>query len=330
MSREELRNVAKKIATFRKVLLFPHVNMDGDSLGSSFALCLGLRQLGLEAFIYAGQTVPHNLDFLGEGCLTEKPPFSGEEYLSLLIDCGSRSRVPGREAVFDAGCAHACIDHHASVENDTAFDFSYIEPKSAATGELIYMVLRDLGVTMTLPMAEAVYTALSTDTGSFQHSNTTARTHCIAAELHEVEGFSCKKIASLIYDRNSLASMKLEGRVFEVLHSYCDGALLVSRVTQDMLRKTGCTMEDADRMVSRLQSIDGAEVSCLLKEQEDGIIRGSLRAKSYMNVAAVAERFGGGGHLRAAGFRKEGTVDEIEHLVTDALIRSFREENHEG
>lgn len=330
MSREQLREVAKKMAAFRKVLLFPHVNIDGDSLGSSFALCTGLRQLGCDAYIYAGQTVPHNLDFLGEGCLTEEPPFQGEDYLSLLVDCGSRSRISGREEVFDAGSAHACIDHHASVENDTTFDFAYIEPESAATGELIYQVLQDLDVEITLPIAEAVYTAISTDTGSFQHSNTTARTHRIAAALHEVNGFSCKKIASLIYDRNSLASMKLEGRVFEALHSYCDGALLVSRVTQEMLRETGCTMEDADRMVSRLQSIDGAEVSCLLKEQEDGIVRGSLRAKSYIDVASVAERFGGGGHLRAAGFRREGTVDEVEALVTEALIQSFRKEDHEG
>ena len=91
MSREQLREVAKKMAAFRKVLLFPHVNMDGDSLGSSFALCTGLRQLGCDAYIYAGQTVPHNLNFLGEGCLTEEPPFQGEDYLSLLVDCGSRS-----------------------------------------------------------------------------------------------------------------------------------------------------------------------------------------------------------------------------------------------
>ena len=178
-----MNDTVKSIATLLKdldgILIYPHINMDGDALGSSTALCLALRYLGKKAYVMINEPVPKNLDFLECDCTTNDDSVLDEVQLSLMLDCNSMNRIPGREEAWNRGKLKGCIDHHMSKSTDIRFDFVRSEPKSAATGEIVYNIIKALGVPISIDIANCIFAAITTDTGNFQHSNTTARSHDI-------------------------------------------------------------------------------------------------------------------------------------------------------
>jgi phosphoesterase RecJ-like protein len=320
-----LNDTIKSIATIMKdldgILIFPHMNMDGDALGSSTALCLALRSLGKKAYIMINEPVPKNLDFLECGCTTNDDSVLDDVQLSVMVDCNGLDRIQGREEVWKRGRLKGCIDHHATKAKDMRYDFSRVEPKSAAAGEIIYNIIKALGVTIDLDMANAIFTAITTDTGNFQHSNTTSRSHEIAGHLYKIEGFNSKAISALIYDRRSKNAIRMESKVLENLNFYADGKLVVGRVTQDLLRECECTMDEADGIIQKMMSIDGVEGACLFKET-DHSIRASLRGRSYANMEKAAAKYGGGGHMLAAGCSFYVPMPEVEELFIPELIEA--------
>ena len=322
-ARTDLNDTIKSIATIMRdldgILIFPHINMDGDALGSSTALCLALRSLGRKAYVMINEPVPKNLDFLECGCTTDDDSILEDVQLSIMLDCNGMNRIPGREAAWERGRLKGCIDHHQTKAKDIRYDFSRIEPKSAATGEIVYNIIKALGVGITLDMANAIFTAITTDTGNFQHSNTTSRSHEIAGHLYRIEGFNSKVISALIYDRRSKNAIRMEGKVIDGLEFYADGKLAVGRVTQKLLDECGCTMDEADGIIQKMMSIDGVEGACLFKETERGV-RASLRGRSYANMAAAAAQFGGGGHYLAAGCSFSEPIEEAEKKFIPVLI----------
>jgi phosphoesterase RecJ-like protein len=320
-----LNDTIRSIATIMKdlddILLFPHINMDGDALGSCTALCLALRQLGKRAYVMISEPVPKNLDFLECGCTTTDDSVLDDVQLSVMVDCNGLDRIQGREEVWKRGRLKGCIDHHATKAKDMRYDFSRVEPKSAAAGEIIYNIIKALGVTIDLDMANAIFTAITTDTGNFQHSNTTSRSHEIAGHLYKIEGFNSKAISALIYDRRSKNAIRMESKVLENLNFYADGKLVVGRVTQDLLRECECTMDEADGIIQKMMSIDGVEGACLFKET-DHSIRASLRGRSYANMEKAAAKYGGGGHMLAAGCSFYAPMPEVEELFIPELIEA--------
>ena len=307
------------------ILIFPHINMDGDALGSSTALCLALRDLGKNAYVMVKEPIPKNLDFLDFGCTTEDDSVMDDVQLSLMIDCNGMNRIPGREAAWERGRLKGCIDHHATSSKDIRFDFKRIEPHSAATAEIIYRLIKDLGAEITLDIANSIFTAITTDTGNFQHVNTTSRSHEIAGHLYKVEGFNSKTISALIYDRKSMEALQLESAVLANLDFYANGRIAVGRVTQDMLKKFGCTMDEADGIIQRMMSIDNVEGACLMKEAGENNIRASLRGRSYINMSKIAASFGGGGHYLASGCSFKTSLDEALEQLIPALIEGLND-----
>lgn len=323
-----MNDTIKSIATILRdldgILIFPHINMDGDALGSATALCLALRSLGKKAYIMINEPVPKNLDFLECGCTTCDDSVLDDVQLTVMVDCNGMNRIPGREAAWERGRLKGCIDHHQTKAKDIRYDFSRIEPKSAATGEIIYNIVKALGVTITLDMANAIFTAITTDTGNFQHSNTTSRSHEIAGHLYRIEGFNSKVISALIYDRRSKNAIRMESRVIEDLDFYADGRLAVGRVTQQLLKECGCTMDEADGIIQKMMSIDGVEAACLFKETEQSV-RASLRGRSYANMAGAAANFGGGGHFLAAGCTFHDPIEEAGKKLIPVLIEAVNQ-----
>ena len=212
-----MNDTIKSIATIMKdldgILLFPHINMDGDALGSCSALCLALRSMGKKAYVMINEPVPKNLDFLEYGCCTDDDSVLDDVQLSLMIDCNGINRITGREKAWERGRLKGCIDHHATKAKEIRYDFARIEPKSAAAGEIIYNIIRAMGVEISLDIANCIFAAITTDTGNFQHSNTTSRSHEIAGHLYKIEGFNSKSISALIYDRRSKEAIRLESEV---------------------------------------------------------------------------------------------------------------------
>lgn len=318
-----MNDTIKSIATIMKdldgILLFPHTNMDGDALGSCTALCLALRSLGKKAYIMINEPVPKNLDFLECGCTTDDDSVLDDVQLSLMIDCNGMNRITGREKAWERGRLKGCIDHHATKAKEIRYDFARIEPKSAAVGEIIYNIIRALGVEITLDIANSIFTAITTDTGNFQHSNTTSRSHEIAGHLYKIEGFNSKVISALIYDRRSKEALRMESEVIADLNFYADGKLAVGKVTQKLLNESGCTLDEADGIIQKMMSIDGVEGACLFKETETNV-RASLRGRTYANMASAAQKFGGGGHMLAAGCTFFMPLEEAEKQLIPVLI----------
>lgn len=320
MLNDSYRVVAQNLLKANKILIFPHVNMDGDCLGSSAALCIALRELGKEAYVLADKITPHNLDFLESGVVTRDENIFDEYDLAMLVDCGAKSRIGERSLIFEKGARKGVIDHHSTSGEEECFDFGVIEPSSAATAELVYLIIAEMNVAVTLEIAKCIYAAINTDTGSFQHSNTTRRTHQIVTELYSIKGFNASEITDLLYKRQSIPSMRLEGCIIEGMKTYNDGALAIGCVTQEMLKATGATMSDSEGVVQKILGIEGAEVACLLKEDAPERIRASLRAQSYINVAEIAIKFGGGGHIRAAGCTLNCNIEEALEKISQAII----------
>lgn len=318
---DTIKSIATIMSDLDGILLFPHVNMDGDALGSCSALCLALRSLGKRAYVMINEPVPKNLDFLECGCCTDDDSVLEDVQLSLMLDCNGLGRIPGRESAWARGRLKGCIDHHATAFKDIRYDFARIEPKSAATGEIVYRLIKDLGAEITLDIANCIFAAITTDTGNFQHSNTTSRSHEIVGHLYKVEGFNSKEISALIYDRRSKEALKLESAVIAGLDFYADGRIAVGRVTQAMLGEYGCTMDEAEGIIQRVMSIEGVEGGCLFKETQTNV-RASLRGRTYINMEKVARTFGGGGHVLAAGCTFDLPLENAESRLIPELIEA--------
>lgn len=331
-----------------KIFLFPHVNMDGDALGSSAALCGALRKLGKTAYILTEDDTAYNIEFLDRGyCVRvdgggsaqacDADSVTGSDAASVLggsapdvcvcMDCGSTDRFTLRADIFNSGKMSICIDHH--VTSKPNFDMNYIDGNAAATGEIVYDLIKELEALsarelIDTEIGEAIFSALATDTGNFQYSNTTAKSHRIAAELLELgvdENGACIKI----YQNSKLSRIKLNAAAVERMRMFAGGRAAAATVTQDMLGACDAEMSEADGIVETMRNIRGVEVSVLLKEYAADEIKVSMRAKSYADVAAVAAKFGGGGHIRAAGCTLRMPIGEAENIITEAVSEALQE-----
>ncbi len=335
-----IREIAEKIMGCESILLFPHINMDGDAMGSGAALCGALRKMGKRSYVAIEDGIAENLQFLDKGFCTpvnggeaflpseDKDFFTGEKRpdLCICIDCGDAGRFEGRKELFFSGKSQICIDHHATSEPFA--DLNYIDPSACATAEIIYELLRELelltGMELMDPeIGEAVLSGIMTDTGNFQYSNTTAKSHQIAAELLTL-GVDCNAAAVRLFQNVRLERIRLSAAVLDQMKLFADGCCAIAAVTQEQLLRTGAEPCDADGIVETLRSIRGVETAVLLKESPDGKIKVSMRAKARMNVAEIAAEFGGGGHIRAAGCTLLMSMEEAEKQMRERVEAAFR------
>ncbi|MDR2156993.1 MAG: 30S ribosome-binding factor RbfA [Clostridiales Family XIII bacterium] len=321
--------LAEVIAQAGSVYVFPHENMDGDTFGSSVALCLALKALGKKCGVIINEKIPDILRFIENGCAVfsdnadgwdeEISARAGEEGrrdgssqgypdLAIMADVGEATRLSGGEALFYNAAVTVCIDHHAYGKADC--DYNLIDVRASATSEIVYELLQAMGVPADGRIAEALYVGLVTDTGRFQYSNTTEKTHRIAAELLTA-GVSPNKVSAEIYQSFRPEKLYLEHAVMGTMTVVSEGKGVIAHMTREMLAQTGALEEETEGIAEKLRSIRGVEVSAFIRETGDGRTKGSLRAKSYYNVAALAERFGGGGHTEAAGFSSQRPLSEV-------------------
>lgn len=291
-------DIVRCINEAQRILIFTHANMDGDAMGSSQALCHVLRHMGKECYILLEDEIPKYLDVLHEhdDFYVSKAPWKAD--LAAAVDCGDESRIEKRLDAYRDAKLRICVDHHIPKEDFA--DYSVVEPEAAASGILIYELIKALGAEIDKHIAEDLYAAISTDTGSFMYHNTDARTHIVAADLYSY-GIDHVKICNAIYATFPLAQLRIEGRSLENLQIFADGKAVISYITQDEIKGFGGTYEYADTCIDRLRTIEGVEVACMIKENEEGEYKVSLRSKNYADVNAVAVLFGGGGHKMASG-----------------------------
>ena len=309
-----LSQVVELIENKDRFAITSHVRPDGDSLGSSLGLFWLLRALDKDVEVIMRDAAPHSYQKLpGAGEIHVTPAVDREYDGVFVIECSDIDR-PGLIDLEKQFVVN--IDHHSTTE--LFGTVNWIDSTASAVGEMIYNLCKATGVRVTKEIAECVYTALLTDTGSFHYSNTTERTFKIASELVRI-GVKPAKTAEAIFGSYLWPKIELLGQVLATCRRDESGHVAWMRQTLEMQERTCASDEDADGFVNYPLAVGEVEASALFKECSPGVYRTSLRSKGDVNVAKIAEQFGGGGHRNAAGCTLKGDWDEIERQVVPLL-----------
>lgn len=278
----------------QRVVILCHQFPDGDTLGAGSALCRALRKLGRRAQVRCSDAIGPKYAFLFEG-LTED---TFEPDLVVSVDIADKSLLGEPLLSQYGGKVGLSIDHHRSSTPFAAE--SYTDPTAAATCEIIFSLLKLLGVKVDKAVANALYTGITTDTGCFQYTNTTPQTHRIAAELMEA-GADSVEIDRTMFDTKSRARLDLERRVLDTIRYADGGKIALIFLTKKMIAESGAIEDDLDGIATIPRSIEGVRVGITLREEENGDYKVSLRARPPADAAKICAKFGGGGHRGAAG-----------------------------
>ena len=317
-----LSQVVELIESKRKFAITSHIRPDGDSLGSSIGLYWLLRALDKEVEVVMRDPVPHAYRQLpGANEIVVTPGVTAPYNAVFVIECSDVTR-PGLIDLEKQFVVN--IDHHST----TALfgNINWIDSTASAVGEMIYNLCKAMGVRVTKEIAECVYTALITDTGSFHYSNTTERTFKVASELVRT-GVKPAKTAEAVFASYPWSRIQLMGAVLSTAKRDSTGRVASLRLSQEMQARSNASDEDADGFVNYPLTVGEVEAVVLLKECAPEVYRTSLRSKGDVNVARVAGKFGGGGHRNAAGCTLQGPWDEVESEVIRLLQEAVERAN---
>jgi len=297
-------------------VILTHRRPDGDTIGSSAALCRGLRQLGKQASILRNPEVTQKYLPLHEGLTVEEAP---ENAVLLCVDTASASLLPEAFAPL-LPKLQLRIDHHGTGEAFAPLE--QVEPTASSCGDMIYDLLLCMGVTLDKAIAEALYTAVSTDTGCFRYANTNAHAYRVAAACYEAGG-DLHTINQEIFDTNSLARLRLQGWIVDNLRLYANGAIAVCALPLEVERRLQLTEDDLENVSGFPRSVEGVRMAATLRQTEDGKVKISVRAVPGYDAAAVCARFGGGGHKGAAGATVDTSLEEAAQAVAKIMEELF-------
>ena len=316
-----LSQVVELIEKKDRFAITSHIRPDGDGLGSSLGLFWLLKSLNKDVEVIMRDPAPHSYQQLPGAGTIRVAPRIGEHFDAVfIIECSDLDR-PGLEDLDQQFAVN--IDHHSTTE--LFGSINWIDSTAAACGEMVYNLCKATGVRVTKEIAECVYTALLTDTGSFHYSNTTERTFKIASELVRT-GVRPAKTAEALFGSYQWPKIELLSKVLSTAKRDDTGHVAWMWQTLAMQEQTHAAEEDADGFVNYPLAVGEVEATALFKETAPGVYRTSLRSKGDVNVAKIAEQFGGGGHRNAAGCTLKGTSSELEQrvvpLLQDAVKRS--------
>ena len=299
-----------------RFLLLTHRRPDGDTVGSAAALCRALRLLGKQAWVLENpQLTPKYRPWL-EGLLISAAP---EDACVVSIDVASENMLAQNAGNF-AGRIALAIDHHGS---NTGFAAAgLVRPEAAACGEVIYEVLRRLQAPLDKAIAEALYVAVSTDTGCFKYSNVTEHTFAVAAALKQA-GADTYPINKRLFETKRFARLQLEARLTESCRFYAGGKIGVCRIPASLRDELGVTEDDVDDISGFARDIAGVEIAVMLRDIEHGTTKISLRSRPPFDTSALCARLGGGGHPAAAGASVQAGLDEAEQAVLRAIRAQY-------
>lgn len=313
------QELAALLVPGRRICLVTHVNPDGDGLGSQVALVHLLRGAGLDAIITNPTPTPDRFQFL----LADLPGVDRSERavrelrqadLVIVLDIAELSRLGALGAtVAERGVPVACIDHHTG-PGQLPDGPRLVDVTAAATGELVYLLARELGWLVTRAVAHALYVAIVTDTGSFRFSNTRPRTLRIAADLLE-RGADPEEVYLEVYASGPPGRPRLLAETLETLVVEDDPGLAWMTVPPGALERHEVDADDLDGVVEHARAIRGVRLALLFRQVSGGRIKVSFRSVGSTDVAVLARRFGGGGHTKAAGAAIAGSLDTVQQAV---------------
>ena len=318
ISNDALAPVVDAIRSANSIGVVGHVGPDGDALGSMIALALAATENGKTGVASFAEpfVVPAEMSYLDTSVLVAPSEFPTNLDLAVAVDTSVRHRVGSLAGAMERATKLAVIDHHIS--DGSWGDITVIDPKAAATTELVFRILKELDWQISAPVATALYTGLVTDTGRFQYSSTSPQTHQIAAELL-ASGVEPDVIGQQLFEEApfgyyAVAAAVLGRSVMDVDHEF-----VWSMLTMADLDDAGVAYHEVDGLIDLVRMARGTQVACLLKESKPGVIKGSLRSRGLIDVSAIAGTFGGGGHHNASGFTSTDTPEDIVEQIVSQL-----------
>ncbi|MCC7202509.1 MAG: bifunctional oligoribonuclease/PAP phosphatase NrnA [Nitrospirae bacterium] len=292
-------------------MLTTHMNPEGDAIGSTLALALALSSIGKKVTVNTADPVPGVLMFLPSSEKVQQvKTVDGRFDAVIVLDCGDLERVGFLKKDNIPADTLINIDHH---KTNLGFGTMNLVKEAVASADIVYTIIKKMGIPVTPDIAVCIYTAIMTETGSFRYSNTSAHTLKVAGEMIRY-GADPAAIADNVFNRNSMGRINLLGRVLSTLKLSSDGKIAWITVLEEMFRETGTTKEDTEDMINYPRSITGVEVAALFR-QSGNDWKLSFRSNGRVDVALVSLEFGGGGHSMAAGCLLKGPLEEVREKV---------------
>jgi phosphoesterase RecJ-like protein len=305
-----------------------HVRPDGDCIGSQLALAYALKNEGKTVTCWNEDPVPDKLRFLDPDKLMQKPKRGQEFDCVIATDCASFERLGKCGEAVQNRKVLINIDHHQS--NTRYGDINWVSAREASTGELIYKLLRTASWAITSKIADCLFTAVSTDTGSFQYATTKHFTYQTAGELVK-RGADLAKICDEVYQSHPLSRVRLLKHLYSNFRLTHDNQIAYLWLKKRDFTRAGADTEESEGLIDHIRDIKPVEVACVFEELEPELTRISLRSKNdKVNVSEIAQQFGGGGHKAAAGARIPGRPLSVQRAVIGAIRKSLAsaERNH--
>ena len=317
---DALAEAARALEAARSIVAIGHVNPDGDALGSALALAIAARGAGKQAWATFGEplSLPDQYRYLDLGTLAAAADLPETVDVAVACDTANPERLGSALAIAQRAGTVIVVDHHVS--NAGFGDVAVVDATAAATAQLVYRLLsEELGWKLDVSAATALYTGLVTDTGRFQYSATTPAVHDVAGALLAA-GADPDEVARHIYGEAPFGYLRVAGAALARAQLDVDRRLVWTVVYQSDLAEAGIGYEDTDGLIDLVRLAVEAEVACVLKETESGVLKASLRSRGDVDVNRIAGAFGGGGHHNAAGFTAGGGVDDVIAGVRERLV----------
>ena len=309
-----LDNILEEIKKADKIAILTHENPDGDAIGSSLSLKLALKQLGKEADLIVPE-FPKSFEFLPGASEIIKESNVEQYDLAFALDCASMKLLNGFVSYFDNARTKIVIDHHSS--NTMFGDLNYVDQDAPACAQLLLVVFNYFNINVTHEIGTCILTGIITDTGGLRYEGVTAETFRFVADLCE-KGIKVSKVYEKVFASKSRAKFELHRIALNRLEFLEDGKVAFTYITKEDEEKVGASNGDYDGIVENGRDVEGVEVSVFLRETSNGI-KVSLRSKENVNVSQVAMIFGGGGHVRAAGCKIQGNIEQVKNQILNTV-----------
>ena len=310
--------IAEEIQKSRTIAVLSHVRPDGDAIGSQLALALSLSSMGKMVDAWNEDGLPEAFRFLRKSELVTVPPIEARSFdLVIALDTATRDRLGTCLRAVKTANTWVNIDHHAS--NPRYGDLNYLDLTAPATGQIVFDLVQDQGYPLNREIAEALFVAISTDTGSFRYRNTSAHTFEVVAELVR-SGVDVAYTSHYLYESQPKRRILLLHELLQHTHFYANDQVGTMALTLEKKKELGIQPADTDGLIDVVRSIETVIVAVLFEELENNRVRVSMRSKNAgIDVNKICGEFGGGGHPLAAGARIRGTLEDVEKMIANRV-----------
>lgn len=312
-----LTELCHYLKTHDDYIILTHISPDGDTLGSAYALALGLLSIGKKAFVVCNDEIPHKYDYF-----VKAAALKSFDYKTIISVDVADAKLLGSLYEKYSDKIELNIDHHIS--NTRYAKNLYLDAGASATAECIYDIFTEMNMQITPLIATALYTGIATDTGCFKYSNVTPKTHLIAAELYKY-GIDAAEVNRVMFDTKSKNRIELEKMVLETAEFLFDERCLMLTVTSEMQEKSGCEQSDLEGVAAISRSVEGVLCGVSIKQSEPDVYKVSLRTYPPLDASRICGTLGGGGHVSAAGCTLEGSLEKVKAEITAAVGKAFNE-----